>query len=96
LACTAVSPHNIHKSNHAGRVQEGGTGTICFEDITEYIKKSAVMKMVLDDEAGSCLGLQQDITHESSGHITPAKTRISTPVHHTSNSVATSSQRKRT
>jgi len=39
LACTAVSAHNIHESKHAGRVQEGGTGSICFGDITGYMKK---------------------------------------------------------
>jgi hypothetical protein len=39
LACTAVFAHNVHESNHAGRVQEGGTGTICFGDITGYVKK---------------------------------------------------------
>jgi hypothetical protein len=39
LACTAVSTHNVHESNHAGRVQEGGTGTICFGDITGYVRK---------------------------------------------------------
>jgi hypothetical protein len=39
LACTAVSAHNVHESNHAGRVQEGGTGTICFRDIAGYVMK---------------------------------------------------------
>jgi hypothetical protein len=39
LACTAVSAHNIHKSKVAGRVLEGGTGTICFGETTAYIKK---------------------------------------------------------
>ncbi len=39
LACTAVSTHNLHKRKHAGRVQEGGTGLICFGDITGYVKK---------------------------------------------------------
>jgi hypothetical protein len=39
LACTAVSVHNVHENNNAGRVQEEGTGTICFGDITGYIKK---------------------------------------------------------
>jgi hypothetical protein len=39
LACTAVLAHNIHESNHTGRVQEGGTGSICFGDITGYVKK---------------------------------------------------------
>ncbi len=39
LACTAVSAHNIHESKVTGRVQEGGTGTICFGETTTYIKK---------------------------------------------------------
>ncbi len=40
LACTAVSAHNIHEGKVAGRVQEGGTGTICFGETTAYIKKT--------------------------------------------------------
>ncbi len=40
LACTAVSAHNIHEGKVAGRVQEGGTGTICFGETTGYIKKT--------------------------------------------------------
>ncbi len=40
LTCTAVSAHNIHKGKVAGRVQEGGTGTICFGEMTAYIKKT--------------------------------------------------------
>ncbi len=40
LACTAVSAHNIHEGNVAGRVQEGGTGTICFGKSTGNIKKT--------------------------------------------------------
>jgi hypothetical protein len=38
LACTAVSAHNIHEAKVVGRVQEGGTGTICFGESTGYIK----------------------------------------------------------
>jgi hypothetical protein len=38
-ACTAVSAHNVHKDKHAGQVQEGGTGIICFGECTGYIKK---------------------------------------------------------
>jgi hypothetical protein len=34
LACTAVSLHNVHEDKHAGRVQEGGTGAICFRECT--------------------------------------------------------------
>jgi hypothetical protein len=45
LTCTAVSAHNVHKAKCAGRVQEGGTGTICFGDLVRYIKK-----MGRDDE----------------------------------------------
>jgi hypothetical protein len=40
LACTAVSAHNVHEAKVAGRVQEGGTGTICFGKSTGYIKKT--------------------------------------------------------
>jgi hypothetical protein len=39
LTCTAVSAHNIHEAKCAGRVQEEGTGTICFGDSVGYIKK---------------------------------------------------------
>jgi hypothetical protein len=39
VAFTAVSAHNLHKAKHAGMVQEGRTGTICFGDCTGYIKK---------------------------------------------------------
>ncbi len=46
LACTAVSLHNVHKDKHTGRVQEGGTGAICFGECMGYIKK------VGRDEAG--------------------------------------------
>jgi hypothetical protein len=35
----AVSSHNVHEDKHAGRVQEGGTGTICFGESTRYIRK---------------------------------------------------------
>jgi hypothetical protein len=40
LACTAVSAHNIHEGKVSDRVQEGGTGTICFGETTVYIKKT--------------------------------------------------------
>jgi hypothetical protein len=40
LTCTAVSAHNIHEAKVAGRVQEGGTGTLCFSESTGYIKKT--------------------------------------------------------
>ncbi len=30
LACMAILAHNAHEAKFAGRVQEGGTGTICF------------------------------------------------------------------
>ncbi len=40
LACTAVLAHNVHEAKYAGRVQEGGTGTICFGESTGYIKKT--------------------------------------------------------
>ena len=40
LACTAVSGHNVHEATIAGRVQEGGTGAICFGESVGYIKKT--------------------------------------------------------
>ncbi len=40
LACTGVLAHNVHKAKFSGRVQEGGTGTICFGDLVGYIKKT--------------------------------------------------------
>jgi hypothetical protein len=40
LACMAVSAHNIHEAKVTSRVQEGGTGTICFGESTGYIKKT--------------------------------------------------------
>jgi hypothetical protein len=39
FACTAVAAHNIHEGQHAGRVQEGGTGAVGFRDAIGYIKK---------------------------------------------------------
>jgi hypothetical protein len=39
IACTAVASYNTHKGKHAARVQEGGTGAVCFGDATGYIKK---------------------------------------------------------
>ena len=39
IACTAIAAHNVHKWQQAGRVQEGGTGAICFGDATGYILK---------------------------------------------------------
>ena len=39
LACTAIGAHNVHEARIAGRVQEGGTGTICFGDTVNYVKK---------------------------------------------------------
>jgi hypothetical protein len=40
LACTAVSAHNVHEAKCTGRIQEGGTGMICFSDLVGYIKKT--------------------------------------------------------
>jgi hypothetical protein len=40
LACAAVSAHNIHEGKVTGRIQEGGTGTICFGETTANIKKT--------------------------------------------------------
>jgi hypothetical protein len=39
LACTAIAAHNVHEGKQAGRVQEGGMGSICFGEATGYIKK---------------------------------------------------------
>ena len=39
IACTAIAAHNIHEWQQAGRVQEGGTGAVCFGDATGYIQK---------------------------------------------------------
>ena len=39
LACTAVAAHNVHESRNAGKVQEEGTGGICFGDARGYIRK---------------------------------------------------------
>ena len=39
LACKAIAAHNVHKGKHARRVQEEGTGSICFGDTTGYVKK---------------------------------------------------------
>ncbi len=35
-----MSAHNVHEAKSVGRVQEGGTGTICFGDSVGYIKKT--------------------------------------------------------
>ena len=40
LACTAVGAHNVHKAKIAGKVQEGGTGSICFGESVGYIRKT--------------------------------------------------------
>ncbi len=39
IACTAITAHNVHKWQQAGRVLEGGTGAVCFGDATGYIRK---------------------------------------------------------
>ncbi len=39
IACTAIAAHNVHEWQQAGRVQEGGTGAVCFGDATGYIQK---------------------------------------------------------
>ena len=39
LACTAIAAHNVQEGKQAGRVQEGGTGSICFGEAKGYIKK---------------------------------------------------------
>jgi hypothetical protein len=53
LACMAILAHNVHKAKFAGRVQEWGTGTICFGKSTGYIKKTDKTRKVLADGAGS-------------------------------------------
>jgi hypothetical protein len=39
LACTAVRAQNVHEAKMAGRVQDGGTGAICFGETVGYIRK---------------------------------------------------------
>jgi hypothetical protein len=39
ISCMASSAHNLHEAKYAGRAQEGGTGTICFGESTEFITK---------------------------------------------------------
>ncbi len=39
LACTAIGAHNVHEARIAGRVQEGGTGSICFGNTVGYVKE---------------------------------------------------------
>jgi len=40
LACVAVGAHNVHEAKIAGRVQEGGTGSICFGEAVGYVQKT--------------------------------------------------------
>ncbi len=40
ISCVAVSAHNVHEVKYAGRVQEGGTGMICFGESMGYITKT--------------------------------------------------------
>jgi hypothetical protein len=40
ILCVVVSAHNVHEAKYAGRVQEGGTGTICFGESMGYITKT--------------------------------------------------------
>jgi hypothetical protein len=40
LACTVVGAHNVHKAKIAGKVQEGGMGSICFGKSVGYIRKT--------------------------------------------------------
>jgi ribosomal protein L12E/L44/L45/RPP1/RPP2 len=37
--CTTIGAHNRHEARIEGRVQEGGTGSICFGDTVGYVKK---------------------------------------------------------
>jgi hypothetical protein len=53
LTCTAILAHNVHEAKFAGRVQKGGTGTICFDESIGYIKKPEEMMKVLAGGAGS-------------------------------------------
>jgi hypothetical protein len=56
LACTAISAHNTQEDKHAGQVQEGGTGIICFGECTGYIKKVGRGKAVLGRWSWSLMG----------------------------------------
>jgi hypothetical protein len=40
ISCSAVMAHNVHEAKYAGRVQEGGTGMICFCESTGFITKT--------------------------------------------------------
>jgi hypothetical protein len=77
LACTAVSAHNIHEDKHAGRVQEGGTGAICFGKCMGYIKKVGRGKTGLGRWSWILSGGAKGFnTKESSPHTIPARIRI--------------------
>jgi hypothetical protein len=75
LACMAVSSHNIHEDKHAGRVQDSGTGTICFGESTGYIKKVGCNNEGLGRWSWILLGGKRGITRESSQRIVCVKTR---------------------
>jgi hypothetical protein len=63
LACTAVSAHNIHEVKVAGRVQEGGTGTICFGESTGYKKNWARQQRLRGGGAGYYSVVRTGIAH---------------------------------
>ncbi len=73
LVCTAVSAHNIHEGKVAGRVQERGTGTICFGKSTGYIKKTGHDSKGLGWWAEYYLAVQMAISRKLSQHITHAR-----------------------
>ncbi len=63
IACTAIATQNVHEWQQAGRVQEGGTGAICFGHATGYIQKVGKDKEGLGGWSWILLG-------GSDGHMT--------------------------
>ncbi len=52
LTCTVVSAHNVNEAKCAGRVQDRGTGTICFGDLVWSSRKQGEMTKGLAGGAG--------------------------------------------
>jgi hypothetical protein len=51
-----LAVRNVHKDKHAGRVQEGGTGTICLGDIMGYVKMAGHIEEGLGWQSWILLG----------------------------------------
>jgi len=83
LSCTAVVAHNVHESKPAGRVQEGGTGIVCFCEATGYIKKIRHNDEGLGRWSGMSLcGAEGNNTRVITAY-NPSKIRISIMGQHT-------------